>query len=118
MTMSGTLRIVLTGLGLLGLAIPLLFYRWIHGDSDRYLWIINQKFPCSAMGGGPFQLLMLIVLPAAASVMLLATAVLLPGRATRIGDLCCGAVAGVGLVALTAALMFFMPGLFAFLITC
>lgn len=35
---------------------PFFLYWWIHGDDERYLWIINGPFPFSSFGGGPFQL--------------------------------------------------------------
>ncbi|MEX2437433.1 MAG: hypothetical protein WD509_02560 [Candidatus Paceibacterota bacterium] len=35
---------------------PLGLYWWIHGDYERYLWIINQPYPLSNFGSGPFQL--------------------------------------------------------------
>jgi hypothetical protein len=48
-------------IGALGLALfaavgPWLLSEWIHGDSDRYVWVINQGYPCSHMGSGPGML--------------------------------------------------------------
>lgn len=46
---------------LLGIEIfisPIILYWFIHGDYERYTWIINGPFPFSSFGGGPFQLLM------------------------------------------------------------
>jgi hypothetical protein len=40
------------------LASPLLLWWWIHGDNERYLWIISDPYPYDNFGGGPFQLLM------------------------------------------------------------
>ncbi|PIU98541.1 hypothetical protein COS61_00810 [Candidatus Wolfebacteria bacterium CG03_land_8_20_14_0_80_40_12] len=37
---------------------PILLYWWIHGDYNRYLWIISGPFPYSHFGGGPFQLVL------------------------------------------------------------
>jgi hypothetical protein len=37
---------------------PLGLHWFIHGDYDRYIWIIHWPFPFSAFGWGPFQLLM------------------------------------------------------------
>jgi len=37
------------------LVSPFLLYWFIHGDNERYLWIINGPEPFSSFGGGPFQ---------------------------------------------------------------
>lgn len=47
-------------IGLFFLSSPLLLYWFIHGDYDRYIWIINGPHPFSSFGGGPFQLWMFI----------------------------------------------------------
>lgn len=39
---------------------PIILYWFIHGDYERYIWIINGPFPFSSFGGGPFQLLMYV----------------------------------------------------------
>lgn len=56
------LKIILSNLLLLiGIEIclsPFILYWFIHGDYDRYIWIINGPFPFSSFGGGPFQLFM------------------------------------------------------------
>ena len=56
------LKIILSNLLLLiGIEIclsPFILYWFIHGDYDRYIWIINGPFPFNSFGGGPFQLLM------------------------------------------------------------
>ena len=56
------LKIILSNLLLLiGIEIclsPFILYWFIHGDYDRYIWIINGPFPFNNFGGGPFQLLM------------------------------------------------------------
>ena len=31
---------------------------WIHGDYERYVWIINGTPPHDQFGGGPYQLIM------------------------------------------------------------
>jgi len=36
---------------------PIILYWFIHGDYERYIWIINGPFPFSSFGGGPFQML-------------------------------------------------------------
>lgn len=46
------------GVGVLLLTSPLALYLWIHGDHERYLWIIRGPAPYSQFGGGPFQLWM------------------------------------------------------------
>lgn len=55
------LKIILLNLLLLiGIEIcfsPIILYWFIHGDFDRYIWIINGPFPFNSFGGGPFQLL-------------------------------------------------------------
>lgn len=63
---------LLVGAGMLGLASPLVLYWWIHGDSDRYLWIIQGPYPYSHFGGGPFQLAMGIGLVLLAGLLLTA----------------------------------------------
>ena len=35
---------------------PLFLYWWIHGDYERYLWIINGPEPFSNFGSGPYQM--------------------------------------------------------------
>ncbi|MBI3956533.1 MAG: hypothetical protein HY340_00900 [Candidatus Kerfeldbacteria bacterium] len=37
---------------------PILLNWFIHGNYERYLWIINGPYPFSHMGSGPFQLAM------------------------------------------------------------
>ena len=46
------------GLGLVFLMSPFLLWWWIHGDYERYVWIISGPFPYDNFGGGPFQLLL------------------------------------------------------------
>lgn len=56
------LKIILSNLLLLiGIEIclsPFILYWFIHGNYDRYIWIIDGPFPFNSFGGGPFQLLM------------------------------------------------------------
>jgi hypothetical protein len=47
-------------LGILFLISPIGLYWFIHGSYERYIWIINQPFPLSHFGGGPFQLFMYV----------------------------------------------------------
>ena len=46
------------GVSLIFLISPFLMYQFIHGDYERYVWIINGPFPFSNFGSGPFQLWM------------------------------------------------------------
>jgi hypothetical protein len=45
-------------LGFVFLVSPFLLLWWIHGDYERYVWIISGPYPYDNFGGGPFQLLM------------------------------------------------------------
>ncbi len=36
---------------------PLLLYRFIHSDYDRYIWVINGPYLFSHLGSDPFQIL-------------------------------------------------------------
>ena len=40
--------------GILMAAVPAL-YRFIHGDRERYVWIISGPEPFGQFGGGPYQ---------------------------------------------------------------
>ncbi|WP_104195520.1 hypothetical protein [Cryobacterium sp. M15] len=44
------------GAGLLLVVSPVILYWFIHGDPDRYLWIISGPALFSSFGSGPFQL--------------------------------------------------------------
>lgn len=46
---------ILLGLGALGIGSPFLLWWFIHGDYDRYIWIIHGPSPFSSFGSGPFQ---------------------------------------------------------------
>lgn len=50
------IRIILLTLGIILLIIPVIFYWWLHGSYDRYLWIIHGPFPFSHLGSAPVQL--------------------------------------------------------------
>lgn len=52
----GKLAPFLFGAGLLLVVSPVILYWFIHGDPERYLWIISGPPPFSSFGGGPFQL--------------------------------------------------------------
>ena len=47
--------LILPGMGTILIFSPIFLYWWIHGDYNRYLWIISGPFPYSHFGGGPFQ---------------------------------------------------------------
>ena len=47
---------VLIGAGALLVVSPAVLYWFIHGDQNRYLWIISDSAPFSSFGSGPFQL--------------------------------------------------------------
>jgi hypothetical protein len=52
----------LLSIGILTIVSPIFLYWFIHGDYERYIWIINGPFPFSSFGGGPFQMLTYISL--------------------------------------------------------
>ncbi|WP_048601963.1 hypothetical protein [Rubeoparvulum massiliense] len=47
---------LLLGLGFVFIISPAILYWFIHGNYDRYIWIISGPYPFSHFGGGPFQL--------------------------------------------------------------
>ncbi|RJQ30671.1 hypothetical protein C4572_03760 [Candidatus Parcubacteria bacterium] len=47
---------LLLSFGIIFLFSPFALHRWIHGDYDRYLWVIRGPYPYSHLGSGPFQL--------------------------------------------------------------
>ncbi len=51
---------LLLGIGFLFAFSPIILYWFIHGDYERYIWIINGPYPFSHFGGGPFQLFMYV----------------------------------------------------------
>lgn len=53
---------IVLGMGVLLLASPVALYWWIHGDYERYIWIIRGPSPYNQFGGGPFQLWMYVLL--------------------------------------------------------
>ena len=53
----------LLGLGCLASLSPFFFYWLIHGSDERYLWIISGPPPFDSFGGGPFQVVYLMILP-------------------------------------------------------
>ena len=61
-TISDITTPILFGVGVIFLISPFLLYQWIHGDYERYLWIISGPDPYSKFGGGPYQLIMYLSL--------------------------------------------------------
>jgi len=49
---------VLYGMGMMLILAPGFLYWWIHGNYERYLWIIGGPAPYSKFGSGPYQLAM------------------------------------------------------------
>lgn len=47
---------LLLGAGIVLVLSPLAIYWFIHGDAERYLWIISGPAPFNSLGSGPFQL--------------------------------------------------------------
>lgn len=41
---------------------PILLYWFIHGSYERYIWVINDPYPFSQFGSGPFQMITYITL--------------------------------------------------------
>ena len=46
------------GVGIISIMNVFLLYQWIHGDYERYLWIISGPDPYNKFGGGSYQLIM------------------------------------------------------------
>ncbi|MGB4439351.1 MAG: hypothetical protein WBJ13_09060 [Sedimentibacter sp.] len=53
---------LLLSLGFIITISPMILYWFIHGDYERYIWIINGPYPFSNFGGGPSQIFMYMVL--------------------------------------------------------
>lgn len=49
---------LILGIGFISLISPLLIFWFIHGNHERYMWIISGPHPFDKFGGGPFQLFM------------------------------------------------------------
>ncbi len=49
---------LIRGLGAVLIVSPLALYCFIHGNYERYIWIINGPAPFKYFGSGPFQLWM------------------------------------------------------------
>lgn len=111
---AGALRVIGLAIGIFALAHAWLLYQWIHGDGDRSVWVIHQAQPCSAMGGGPGGLFVLV------TSVLFGLAALV--YALRGGLTSTQAWSGVGLaialVAITAIAMFPDPTVYARVLGC
>jgi hypothetical protein len=51
---------VVLSLGIIVVSSPFILYWFIHGNYERYIWIIRGTFPFNSFGSGPFQLFMYI----------------------------------------------------------
>lgn len=71
---------LLLGLGFISLLSPIFFYWFIHGSYERYLWIINGPWPFSDFGGGPFQLIYLIILPIIFGLILITASIIMKNK--------------------------------------
>lgn len=112
--LASALRVIGLATGIFALAHGWLLYQWIHGDGERYVWVIHQAQPCSAMGGGPGGLFVLMT----SAVFALAALV----YALRGGLTSAQARSGVGLAialaAITALAMFPDPTVYARVLGC
>ncbi|MGN6331197.1 MAG: hypothetical protein ACTHOD_06020 [Motilibacteraceae bacterium] len=55
-TFRELLSALLLGLGAVTLCAPAALYVLIHGDAERYLWLISGPSPFDQLGSGPVQL--------------------------------------------------------------
>lgn len=63
------------GLGFSFLISPVLLYWFIHGNYERYLWIISGPYPFDGFGSGTFQLALFTGLFIAGAVLTIAGAI-------------------------------------------
>lgn len=68
---------LLLGIGCLALLSPAFFYWWIHGNYERYIWIINGPAPYSSFGGGPYQLFNFFIFPILLGVILASVSIIM-----------------------------------------
>lgn len=61
---------ILLSWGAFLMASPVALYLFIHGDAERYAWIISGPEPFSNFGSGPYQLRMYVGLFALGSILL------------------------------------------------
>lgn len=60
--MNKKLLNILLVIGFVFTISPIILYWFIHGNHERYTWIINGPYPFSYLGGGPFQLFLYVSL--------------------------------------------------------
>ncbi len=65
---------LLLGIGCLSFLSPAFFYWMIHGDDERFIWIINGPAPFSSFGGGPYQLFNFFIFPIIVAILLIGIA--------------------------------------------
>jgi hypothetical protein len=93
---------------------PWLLSQWVHGDSERYAWVIRHIDPCSSMGGGPGMVWVFgTSWLAAAGAFLYAATFALTARLVIVG-----VGLGVALLGATALAMFPDPAIFARVLGC
>jgi hypothetical protein len=68
---------LLLGMGCLALLSPIFFYWWIHGNYERYIWIITGPAPYSSFGGGPYQLFNFFIFPAVLGLILISVSIIM-----------------------------------------
>lgn len=81
-TFRELLASLLLGLGAVALLAPVALYVLIHGDDDRYLWLISGPPPFDQLGSGPVQLWLGTGL-VTAGVLLVVLATLVKGSSAR-----------------------------------
>lgn len=62
---------LLLGIGLILLISPVLLYWWIHGNYERYIWIISGPAPYNNFGSGPYQLFVFLLFPVVLGILLM-----------------------------------------------
>jgi hypothetical protein len=102
------------GVALFAAAGPWFLNEWIRGDSERYVWLIHQGYPCSSMGGGP-GMLWVFGTSALAAVGAFGHAVTSGLTVIRV---VAGLGLGSGLLGATAIAMFPDPAVFARILGC
>ena len=102
------------GLGTFAFTHGWLWWTWRSADHTRYLWIIRQGAPCSAMGGGPGSLWLLVMSVVFGGG---AIAYAVSAHPTR-GTVSAGIVLGILLTIGTALAMFPAPETYARIVGC
>ena len=112
----GGARQVALFITIVALAMPLLLNLFIRLDYDRYIWVITQPGRCGYLGSGPLFVwigLQSWLIAFAAFVSLVLTRSAKPRLVPSVGLL-----AGAGVVAVGAVLVFTQPQLVAYLLGC